>query len=75
MIQKSLTDTTSIDEEIGKLNMEIDVVNGLIRKSINENASIAVNQEKYNKKYKEFEERYEKLNSKIKRLKDKKQKL
>ncbi len=75
MIQKSLTDTTSIDEEIGKLNMEIDVVNGLIRKSINENASIAVNQEKYNKKYKEFEERYEKLHSKIKRLKDKKQKL
>ena len=74
LIQKSLTDTTPIDEEIGKLNMEIDVVNGLIRKSINENASIAVNQEEYNKKYKEFEERYEKLNSKIKRLKDKKQK-
>ena len=75
MIQKSLTDTTSIDEEIGNLNMEIDVVNGLIRKSINENAGIAVNQEDYDKKYKEFEERYEKLNSKIKRLKDNKQKL
>ena len=54
--------------------MEIDVVNGLIKKSIEENACNAVNQEEYDKKYKEFEERYEKLNSKIKRLNDKKQK-
>lgn len=36
----TLTDTKAIDEEIKSLDMEIEVVNGLIRKSIMENATV-----------------------------------
>ena len=74
LIQNTLTDTAAIEEEIEKLNMEIDIVNGLIRKSIEENARRAVNQAEYDKKYKDFDERYQKLNSRIQHLKDKKDK-
>lgn len=34
LMQDTLTDTKAIDEELKKLEMEIEVVNGLIRQSI-----------------------------------------
>ena len=74
LIQETLTNTTAIDEELEKLNMEIEVVNGLIRKSIAENAMTALNQEDYNKRYKEYADRYDKLKARIDALTGKKEK-
>ena len=61
IMQDTLTDTKAIDDEIESLDMEIEIVNGLIRKSIMENATTAQNQDDYNKRYAEYSERYDKL--------------
>jgi len=74
LMQEALTDTTSIDQEIEKLNMEIEILNGLIRKSIEENAMKPLNQDEYNQKYNTYNERYQKLNSRINALNDTKKK-
>lgn len=74
LMQETLTDTKEIDDEIKNLDMEIEVVNGLIRQSIEDNASTALNQEDYNKRYAEFSERYEKLKARKDYLTEKKQK-
>ena len=74
IMQDALTDTTAIDEEINNLVMEIEIVNGIIRNSIKENAENALNQNEYMTKYKNYDERYNKLNSRINHLKDLKNK-
>ena len=74
LMQKTLTDTADIDEEIEKLNMEIEILNGLIRKSIEENANKPLDQDEYNQKYSTYNERYQKLKSRINALNDTKKK-
>ncbi|MBQ7574272.1 MAG: hypothetical protein IJT23_08430 [Clostridia bacterium] len=68
IMQDALTDTTAIDEEIDNPVMEIEIVNGIIRNSIKENAEKALNQNGYMAKYKNYDERYNKLNSRINHL-------
>lgn len=74
IMQETLTDTKAIDDELESLDMEIEVVNELIRKSIMENATTAQNQDDYNKRYAEFSERYDKLKARKDALTAKKQK-
>ncbi|MCR4719800.1 MAG: recombinase family protein [Firmicutes bacterium] len=74
LMQDALTDTTEIDEEIERLDMEIEVVNGLIRQSITENATTAQNQDDYNKRYNEYAERYEKLKNRKDKLEEERRK-
>lgn len=54
-----LTDNTALDAEISELKGECDVVMELIRKSVQENAQTALDQEEYNRRYAALTERYE----------------
>ena len=65
---ETLTDTTELDNEIEKLLQEMDVVAGLIKKSISENASAAQDQTEYNNRYNAYADRYEQAKSKYDEL-------
>ena len=65
---ETLTDTTELDNEIEKLLQEMDVVAGLINKSISENASAAQDQTEYNNRYNAYADRYEQAKSKYDEL-------
>ena len=57
--KKVLTDTTDIDAEMDRLRQEMEVISELIRKSINENSSTALNQDEYTERYNGYVDRYE----------------
>ncbi|MEA1960828.1 MAG: hypothetical protein U9N81_06035 [Bacillota bacterium] len=47
LAQKVLCDCSAIDAELAKLRQEIEIVSELMRKSIYENARVAVNQDEF----------------------------
>ena len=63
-----LTDCREIDSEIEKLLTEAEVITGLIRKCIEENASKAQSQDDFNAKYKSYEDRFEAVRAKVEKL-------
>ena len=65
-----LTDTTDADSGISELLREAEVVAGLTRKLIEENASDAMDQVEFNEKYKGYEERYTGIQDKMSRLQE-----
>lgn len=68
LIQKTLTDCTTLDAQIAELIEEIEVITELTKRCIAENSSNAQSQEEYNKKYNGYVERYEKTKAKVERL-------
>lgn len=68
LIQTTLTDNTAIDTECEELIREMDVVAGLIRSCIEENASQAVDQASYIERYNGYVERYESLKERYTQL-------
>ena len=71
----SLANTEKLDGKISKLQEEIDVVIGLMRRLIYENSRKAINQDEYNKKYNSYTEKYEKLRDELSNYEEKKQEL
>lgn len=65
-----LTDTTEIDSKIADLLDEAEIVTGLTRKLIEENASNAMNQSEFSRKYKGYEERYIAIRDKVEKLRE-----
>ena len=63
-----LTDTTEIDGRIADLRQEAEVVMGLTRKLIEENAANAMDQAEFSRKYKGFEDRYTGIKEKVEKL-------
>ena len=63
-----LTDTTEIDGRIADLRQEAEVVTGLTRKLIEENAANAMDQAEFSRKYKGFEDRYTGIKEKVEKL-------
>lgn len=61
LIRQELLDFTAIDAECEKLTEEMDVVSGLVRKCVDENATQATDQVDYISRYNSLVERYEKL--------------
>ena len=59
LAQQVLCDCTAIDEELAKLHQEIEVVAELTRKSIYENAHVAVNQDEFNERHSGYMERHQ----------------
>ena len=55
-----LMDTTDLDTEMEELLRELDVIAGLIRKSIDENSATAQDQTEYTSRYNAYVDRYEK---------------
>jgi len=68
---KTLTDTTAIDKEIILLNDELKIVNGLLKKYVEENATIALDQNEYNERYQHLSQRFTDIKSKLKGLDEK----
>ena len=58
-VMEALTDTADLDTEKEQLQSENEVVMGLIRKAIEDNAQKAMDQQEYEKKYTSLCERYE----------------
>ena len=58
-VMDALTDTADLDAEKERLQSENEVVMGLIRKAIEDNAQKAMDQQEYEKKYTSLCERYE----------------
>ena len=54
----TLTDTTAVDNKILESRQELDVIVGLIEKCVNENASVALEQDAYNARYNSLVEKY-----------------
>lgn len=58
MIHDEYLNTDTIDAECATLNDEIDIVSGLTKKLIAENATTAISQDEYNRRYDALVERY-----------------
>ena len=71
----SIMDTKSLDSEIEKLREECDVIAGLTKSLINENARKAMDQYKYKQKYDFYIKRYDEIKNKLFRAEGKKQDL
>ena len=61
LMQSALTDNTIIDADLADIRSEMDVVAGLIRSCIAENATQEMDQTSYQVRYNSYVDRYEKL--------------
>ena len=68
LLQTTLTDNTAIDTECEELICEMDVVAGLIRSCIEENAAQAFDQSGYLERYNGYVDRYENLKERYTQL-------
>ncbi len=68
VMQTILSDCSALDAEIPALQEELDVVAGLIRKSVEENSHDAQNQSEYGARYNGYVERYEAALTKLEEL-------
>ncbi len=68
-MRKSLMDFAALDAEIARQTEETEVVAGLVRAAVRENASTAQSQEEYMRKYESLRSRYEAATAELERLK------
>lgn len=68
LMQSALTDNTAIDSECEEILREMDVVAGLIRCCVEENATLAVDQTDYQTRYTGYVNRYECLKNRYAQL-------
>ena len=68
LIQEKLTNCDELDLQITNLRAELEVVAELTRKCIDENSSLALNQEEYQSRYNALVQRYEKVKTKLAEL-------
>ena len=73
LILKELLDTSTLDAESESLLQEMDVVAGMIRQMVNENANQATDQAAYADRYNSLVERYENLQVKYDALQQQKE--
>ena len=59
-MRETLSDTSEIDKECEALTEEMDTVSALTQKMITKNASTAMSQEEYNRRYDGYAERFDK---------------
>lgn len=74
LMQEAICDCSEIDQKLESLYREIEVLTELIKKCVEENAQIALNQREYLNRYNSYVADYEKLKRKISTLEDEKQK-
>ena len=67
-VKHDLEDCTEVNAKITETAHEMEVIAGLIQKSIEDNAVHAQDQEEYNRRYNELADHYEKLKNKLEAL-------
>ena len=73
LILKELLDTATLDADSNRTLQEMDVVAGMIRQMVNENANQATDQAAYTDRYNSLVERYEKLQAEYDSLQQQKE--
>ncbi len=68
LMRQSLSDCSALDREIEQLTEEITVVAEMVKACVKENASAALSQEDYDKKYNSLVKRYEKATKRVEEL-------
>lgn len=68
LMRQSLSDCSTLDGEIEQLTEEITVVAEMVKACVKENASAALSQEDYDKKYNSLVKRYEKATKRVEEL-------
>lgn len=71
-ITKALTDTTEFDKESAELQSKMHVVTELLKKCVEENSNVTLDQTAYNERYSALVKRYEIAKSGLAQLNDKK---
>lgn len=67
-VMEALTDTADLDVETVRFQNELEVTMGLIRKAIDDNAQMAMDQDEYNRKYTDLCERYQAVQARLAEL-------
>ena len=67
-VMDALTDTAGLNAESDRVQNELEVTMGLIRKAISNNAQTAMDQDEYNRKYTDLCERYEAAQARLAEL-------
>lgn len=67
-ILQQLTDTAELDAEKEALQVEMGIVSELIRQVVSQNASAAIDQAEYNRKYDSLAERFHKAADRVKEI-------
>lgn len=70
---KELLDTTKLEKKAATIQNEIEVLEELFRKIVDENPRKAMDQKKYTKKYNELVERYKKGQDELNEVEEKQQ--
>lgn len=65
---KLLTATEELEAEAAELRNEMAVMYGLLQKAIAQNASVAMNQQEYNRQYNDLMGRYEKASNRVQEI-------
>jgi len=68
---ETLTDCTEVDEEIEAVLQETEVVAGMVQQSVDENSTVALDQDVYTERYNGLLERYSKAKEKLAALQKK----
>jgi septal ring factor EnvC (AmiA/AmiB activator) len=68
-MHKAMTDFAALDAKIARQTEEVQVVAGLVKEAVQENASTVQSQEEYRKKYDSLRRRYEDASAELERLK------
>ncbi len=67
-VMERCTDCTEIDAELSRLSDEIEVVTGLTRKWVTENAKTAQDSDEFMVRYREYDSRYQELQARVDEL-------
>ncbi|WP_236916049.1 recombinase zinc beta ribbon domain-containing protein [Clostridium sp. Cult2] len=73
VILKELLDTTKLEKKVANIQNEMEVVEELFRKIVDENSRKAMDQKEYSKKYNDLVERYKKAQDELNEIEEKQQ--
>ncbi len=73
VILEELLDTTKLEKKVAVIQDEMEIVEELFRKMVDENSRKAMDQKEYSKKYNELAERYKKAQDELNEVEEKQQ--
>ena len=74
-VQKTLTDTDFIDDDIEACEREMDILTEMIRQTVMQNASATVSEEEYGRRYNDLTDRFRAEEEKHKRLTERRKRM
>src|SRR5574344_1889081 len=72
-LRMAFTDFSGIDNEIGEITSEMDVISGLVQKLVDENATTTLDQTDYRNRYDGYIDRYDKAKKRLAAIQEQRQ--